>query len=156
MTIAVIFQRYSRIPDATITCADARIVKGRPCPGTQGCYDRWTGKRGSADLRLPGLRCCDDYDRNPGAQTAHSCAASTWRCAMNTHTWQTRNYLSFIYRLEPIREGLAWCRKIHDFGPMRQRKVHHVGIKPEHLISVITQRMGLLAKLKTDQLFKSP
>jgi len=36
---------------------------------------------------------------------------------MSIHTWQTRNYLSFIYRLEPIREGLAWRRKIPDSGP---------------------------------------
>ena len=69
---------------------------------------------------------------------------------------QTQNHLPLHHRLKPIREDLAGCRKIHDFGPMRQRKVHHVGLRPEHLIYVITQPMGLLAKFKTDQLFKSP
>jgi hypothetical protein len=75
---------------------------------------------------------------------------------MSTHTWQTRNYLSFIYQLEPIREGLAWRRKIPDSGPQGQRKIGYIGLKPEHLIYVITQPMGLLARFKQDPPFKSP
>jgi hypothetical protein len=75
---------------------------------------------------------------------------------MITRASQTQNHLPLHHRLKPIREDLAGCRKIHDFGHMKQRKVHHVGLKPERLIYVITQPMSLLAKLKTDQLFKSP
>ncbi|MEI7996262.1 MAG: hypothetical protein WCH01_15300 [Methylococcaceae bacterium] len=75
---------------------------------------------------------------------------------MITRASLTQNYLPLHHWLKPIREDLAGCRKIHDFGPMRQRKVRHVGLKPEHLVYVITQPMCLLAKLKTDQLFKSP
>ncbi len=61
---------------------------------------------------------------------------------MSIHTWQTRNYLSFIYWLEPIREGLAWRRKIPDSGHLRQQKIGYIAIKPEHLIYVIAQTMG--------------
>ncbi|MGZ8160862.1 MAG: hypothetical protein ACXWT4_18955 [Methylobacter sp.] len=62
------------------------------------------------------------------------------------HTrWQTRNYLSFIYLLEPIRESLAWKRKI-----LGQRKIGYIALKPEHLIYVIAQPMGLLARFKAD------
>jgi hypothetical protein len=61
---------------------------------------------------------------------------------MSTHTWQIRNYRSFIYRLEPIREGLAWRRKIPDSGPLGQQKIGYIAIKPEHLIYVIAQTMG--------------
>jgi hypothetical protein len=59
------------------------------------------------------------------------------RRAMNIHTRQTRNYLSFIYRLEPIREGLAWRQKIPDSGPLGQRKISYIALKPEHLIYLI-------------------
>jgi len=75
---------------------------------------------------------------------------------MSTHTWQTRNYRSFIYQLEPIREGLAWRRKIPDSGPQGQRKIGYIALKPEHLIDVIAQPMGLLARFKQDPPFKSP
>jgi hypothetical protein len=75
---------------------------------------------------------------------------------MSTHTRQMRNYLSFIYRLEPIRESLAWRRKIPDSGPLGQQNIGYIAIKPEHLIYVITQRIGLLAKFKVDPPFKSP
>ena len=75
---------------------------------------------------------------------------------MITRASQTQNYLLPHHRLEPIRGGLACCRKIYDFGRMRQRKVHHVGLKSEQLIYVITQWMGLLAKFKADPPFKSP
>ena len=75
---------------------------------------------------------------------------------MSTHTWQTRNYLPFIYRLEPIREGLAWRRKIPDSGPQGQRKIGYIALTPEHLIYVIAQPMGLLARFKQDPPFKSP
>ena len=75
---------------------------------------------------------------------------------MSTHTWQTRNYLSSLYRLEPIREGLAWWRKIPDSGPLGQRKIGCIGFKPEHLIYVIVQPMGLLVRFKPDPPFKSP
>ncbi|MDD2660476.1 MAG: hypothetical protein PHY54_12495 [Methylococcales bacterium] len=61
---------------------------------------------------------------------------------MSTHTWQTRNYLSFIYRLEPIRKGLAWRRKIPDSGTLRQQTIGYIAIKPGHLIYVIAQAMG--------------
>jgi hypothetical protein len=75
---------------------------------------------------------------------------------MITRASQTQNHLPLQHRLEPIREGLVCCRKIHDFGPMTQRQVHHVGLKPKQLNYVIAQRMGLLAKLKADPPFKSP
>jgi hypothetical protein len=75
---------------------------------------------------------------------------------MSTHTWQTRNYRSFIYQLEPIREGLAWRRKIPDSGPQGQRKTGYIALKPEHPIYVIAQPMSLLARFKQDSPFKSP
>jgi len=75
---------------------------------------------------------------------------------MITRASQTQNHLPLHHRLKPIREDLAGCRNIREFGLMRQTKVHHVGLKPEHLLYVVTQPMVLLAKLKTDQLFKSP
>jgi hypothetical protein len=75
---------------------------------------------------------------------------------MSKRTWQTRNYRSFIYRLEPIRKGLAWRRKIPDSGPEGQRKIGYIALKPEHLIDVIAQPMGLLARFKQDPPFKSP
>jgi len=75
---------------------------------------------------------------------------------MSTHTWQTRNYLSFIYQLEPIREGLAWRRKIPDSGPQGQRKIGSIGVEPELLSYVIAQQRGLLARFKADPPFKSP
>ena len=61
---------------------------------------------------------------------------------MSKRTWQTRNYLSFIYRLEPIRKGLAWRRKIPDSEPLRQQTIGYIALKPEHLIYVIAQTMG--------------
>jgi len=75
---------------------------------------------------------------------------------MSKRTWQTPNYLSFIYRLEPIREGLAWRRKIPDSGPLGQRKIGYIGLKPELLSYVIAQPRGLLARFKADPPFKSP
>ena len=75
---------------------------------------------------------------------------------MNIHTRQTRNYLSFIYRLEPIREGLAWRQKIPDSGPLGQRKISYIALNPEHLIYVIAHPMGLQARFKADPPFKSP
>ena len=75
---------------------------------------------------------------------------------MSTHTWQTRNYLSFIYRLEPIREGLAWRRKIPDSGSLGQRKIGYIGLEPELLSYVIAQQRGLLARLEADPPFQSP
>jgi hypothetical protein len=75
---------------------------------------------------------------------------------MSTHTWQTRNYRSFIYQLEPIREGLAWRRKILDSGPQGQPKIGYIALSPEPLTYVITQSMGLLARFKQDSPFKSP
>jgi hypothetical protein len=75
---------------------------------------------------------------------------------MSTHTWQTRNYLSFIYRLEPIREDLAWRRKIPDSGSLGQRKIGYIGLEPELLSYVIAQQRGLLARLEADPPFQSP
>jgi hypothetical protein len=75
---------------------------------------------------------------------------------MSTHTWQTPNYLSFIYRLEPIREGLAWRQKIPDSAPLGQRKIGNIAIKPERLSYIIAQPMGLQARFKADPPFKSP
>ena len=75
---------------------------------------------------------------------------------MSTHTWQTRNYLSFIYRLEPIREGLAWRLKIPHSVPLGQRKIGYIALKPERLSYVTAQPIGLLARFKKDPPFKSP
>jgi hypothetical protein len=75
---------------------------------------------------------------------------------MSTHTWQARNYPSFIYRLEPIRESLAWRRKIPDSEPLRQQTIGYIALKPEHLIYVIAHPMGLQARFKADPPFKSP
>jgi len=75
---------------------------------------------------------------------------------MSTHIWQTQNYLSFIYRLEPVRKGLAWRQKIPDSDPLGQQKIGYIALKPEHLIYVIAQPMGLLARFKADPPFKSP
>jgi hypothetical protein len=75
---------------------------------------------------------------------------------MSTHTWQMRNYLSFIYRLEPVRGSLAWKQKIPDSGPMEQRKIGNIALVPEHLTSVIAQPMELLAKFQAEPPFKSP
>ena len=41
---------------------------------------------------------------------------------MSIRTWQTSNPLPRLHRLEPIREVLAWWRKISDSGPLRQQK----------------------------------
>ena len=75
---------------------------------------------------------------------------------MSTLTWKTRNYLLFIYRLESMREGLTWCRKIPDHGALGQRKIGRIGLKPEHLIYIIAQQMGLLARLEAEPSFKIP
>jgi len=75
---------------------------------------------------------------------------------MSIHTGQRRNYLSFVYWLEPIRESYAWRRKIPDSGPLGQRKIGFINFKPEHLIDVIAQPMGLQARFKADPPFKSP
>ena len=75
---------------------------------------------------------------------------------MSKRTWQTPNYLSFIYRLAPIREGLAWSLKIHHSGPLGKRKIGYIALKPEHLIYAIAQPIGLLARFKADPPFKSP
>jgi hypothetical protein len=75
---------------------------------------------------------------------------------MSTLTWQMPNYLSFIYRLEPIREGLAWRQKTPDSGPLGQRKISYIALKPEHLIYLIAQPMGFLARFQADPPFKSP
>ena len=53
---------------------------------------------------------------------------------MSKRTWQTSNPLPLLHRLEPIREGLAWRRKIPDSGPQGQRKIGYIALKPEHLI----------------------
>jgi hypothetical protein len=73
---------------------------------------------------------------------------------MSTHTWQIRNYLSLIYRLEPVRKSLAWRRKVS--GPIEQRKIGNIALVPEHLTYVITQSMELLAKFQAESPFKSP
>ena len=75
---------------------------------------------------------------------------------MSIHTGLTRNYLSFVYWLEPIREGLAWRQKIPDSGPLGQRKISYIALKPEHLIYLIAQPMGFLARFQADPPFKSP
>jgi hypothetical protein len=48
---------------------------------------------------------------------------------MSTLTWQMPNYLSFIYRLAPIREGLAWRLKISHSDPLGQRKIGYNALK---------------------------
>ena len=75
---------------------------------------------------------------------------------MSTLTWQMPNYLSFIYRLAPIREDLAWRLKIPHSGPLGQRKIDYIALKPERLSYVTAQPMGLLARFKADPPFKSP
>ena len=75
---------------------------------------------------------------------------------MNKRTWQTPNPRPWLHRLEPIRESLAWWRKIPDSGPKEQRKIGYIAHKPEHLIYAIDQPMGLLARFKQDPPFKSP
>ena len=75
---------------------------------------------------------------------------------MSTLTWQMPNYLSFIYRLAPIREDLAWRLKSPHSGPLGQRKIGYIALKPERLSYVTAQPMGLLARFKADPPFKSP
>jgi hypothetical protein len=75
---------------------------------------------------------------------------------MSTLTWQMPNYLSFIYRLAPIREDLAWKLKIPHSGLLGQRKIGYIALKPERLSYVTAQPMGLLARFKADPPFKSP
>jgi hypothetical protein len=75
---------------------------------------------------------------------------------MSTLTWQMPNYLSFIYRLAPIREDLAWRLKIPHSSPLGQRKIGYIALKPERLSYVTDQPMGLLARFKADPPFKSP
>jgi hypothetical protein len=75
---------------------------------------------------------------------------------MSKCTWQTPKYLLFIYRLAPIREGLAWRLKTPHSAPLRQRKIGYIALKPERLNYVTAQPMGLLARFKADPPFKSP
>jgi hypothetical protein len=75
---------------------------------------------------------------------------------MSTLTWQMPNYLSFIYRLAPIREDLSWRLKIPHSGPLGQRKIGYIALKLELLSYVTAQPMGLLARFKADPPFKSP
>ena len=75
---------------------------------------------------------------------------------MSKRTWQTPNPLPLLHRLEPIRVGLAWRRKVPDSGPLGQRKIGYIGLEPELLSYVIAQPMGLLARFKADPPFKSP
>jgi hypothetical protein len=75
---------------------------------------------------------------------------------MSKRIWQTPNPLPLLHRLEPIREGLACCRKIPDSRLLEQRQIGHIGLKPERLIYVIAQPMGLLARFKTDPPIKPP
>jgi hypothetical protein len=58
---------------------------------------------------------------------------------MSTLTWQMPNYLSFIYRLTPIREDLAWRLKIPHSGPLGQRKIGYIALKPKRLSYVTAQ-----------------
>lgn len=66
---------------------------------------------------------------------------------MSIHTGQTRNYLSLVYWLEPIRESLAWRRKIPDSAPLGLRKIGYIALKPEHLIYVTAQPDGLVSQI---------
>jgi hypothetical protein len=75
---------------------------------------------------------------------------------MSKRTWQTPNPLPLLHRQEPIRERLACWRKIPDSRLPGQRRIGHIGLKPEHLIYVIAQRIGLLARFKADPPIKSP
>jgi len=60
------------------------------------------------------------------------------------------------YGLAPIRKGLAWRRKIPDSVPLGQQNIGYIAIKPEYLIYVIAQPMGLIARIKIAPPFKSP
>ena len=104
------------------SCTGARTAKGCTYPGTQGCYGRSAGTRDPANLRLPEMRCSNEHRRNPGAQTAYSCAASAGRCAMSKRTWQTSNPLPLLHREEPIRERLACCVKSQFLGLSHNKK----------------------------------
>ena len=75
---------------------------------------------------------------------------------MSTRGWQMPNYLSFIYRLAPIREELGWRLKIPHSGTLGQRKIGYIALKPERLSYVTAQPMSLLASFKADPPFKSP
>jgi hypothetical protein len=75
---------------------------------------------------------------------------------MSKRSWQTRNYRSSIYRLKPIREGLAWRPKTSHSGPLGQRKSATLLLKPERLSYIIAQPMGLLARFNADPPIKSP
>ena len=75
---------------------------------------------------------------------------------MSKRTWQTPNPLPLLHRLEPIRVGLAWRRKIPHSGPLGQRKIGYIALKPERLSYIIAQPIGLLARFKADPPFKSP
>ena len=63
---------------------------------------------------------------------------------MSKRTWQTPNYLLFIYGLAPIREGLAWRLKIPHSGPLERRKIGYIALK-QRLSYITAQPMGLLA-----------
>jgi hypothetical protein len=73
---------------------------------------------------------------------------------MSKRTWQTRTPLPRLHR--PIRKALAKRRKSPDSGPLGQRKIDYVILKPGRMISVIAQSMSLFARFKADPLFKSP
>jgi hypothetical protein len=75
---------------------------------------------------------------------------------MSTLTWQMPNYLLFIYRLAPIRKDLAWRLKSPHSGPLGQRKIGYIALKPERLSYVIARQRGFLAGLEADPPFKSP
>jgi hypothetical protein len=75
---------------------------------------------------------------------------------MSKRTWQTPNPLPLLHRQEPIRKRLACCRKTPDSRLLGQRRIGRIGLNPEHLIYVIAQRIGLLARFKTDPPIKSP
>jgi hypothetical protein len=75
---------------------------------------------------------------------------------MNKHTWQTPNPRPWFHRLKPIRESLAYWRKIPAYRPLEQRKIGPIGITRKQMSYAITLQMGSLAKLATNLPFKSP
>lgn len=65
---------------------------------------------------------------------------------MSIHTWQTRNYLSFIYRLEPIREGFVRWSKIHVLCPLLRRKIGGICFETVFMDDVMVWQTGLLVR----------
>ena len=101
---------------------------------------------GPADLRLPGLWCCDDHRRNPGTQTVHPRTTPAARRTMNTSAFRDPNHPPMLHRPEPIRERFAWWRKIHVSCPLLRRKIGGICLETVLMDDVIVRQTGLLVR----------